>query len=118
METLKSLTLTALIALTSGCTDGGARYTPLVDGTRNAHFPGDLSTCQDLARAQPPRNGRSGSATFLDAALGGLVGTADDAAFHVESVVGGAPSDVVASSRDRKDIVIACMRASGHAIIG
>lgn len=118
METLKTLTLTALIALTSGCTDAGARYTPLVEGTRNAHFPGDLGMCQNLARAQSLRDRQIDRLPSLNAALGSLFGTVADDARIGEELINNTLGTVVAAPGDRKQIVIACMRARGHAVIG
>ncbi len=108
METLKTLTLTALIVQTSGCTDAGARYTPLVEGTRNAHFPGDLGMCQNLARAQSLR----------DRQIGSLFGTVEDDARIGEERINNTLENDAAAPGDGKQIVIACMRARGHAVIG
>lgn len=122
MKHLKSVLLVVLLPLGAACSNSGAGYTPMVDGTRNASFATDLTACQSLARSQPVLDGQTGNATVVGAAIGGVLGAADDDATLGEGLIGGAIggalSDTVQTSSDRKSIVITCMQQRGHNVVG
>lgn len=122
MNTLKITCLTALIALGAACSDTGARYTPVVDGTRNANFATDLGACQGLARSQPVMNGDTGNAVLVGAGLGAALGAADDdgdaAGGALAGALGGVLADTVKTPDERKAIVVNCMRQRGHRVVG
>lgn len=122
MNTLKISCLTALIALGTACSDTGARYTPVVDGTRNANFATDLGACQGLARRQPVMDGETGNTVLVGAGLGAALGAVDDEGDALGGAVAGALGGMLADSvnnpGDRKAIVVNCMRQRGHRVVG
>ncbi|MEQ8897905.1 MAG: glycine zipper family protein [Roseovarius sp.] len=122
MNTFKITCLTALIALGAACADTGARYTPVVDGTRNANFTTDLGACQGLARSQPVMDGETGNAVLVGAGIGAALGAVDDDADAlggaVAGALGGVLADTVKNPGDRKAIVVNCMRQRGHKVAG
>lgn len=122
MNSLKIAALTAVIALGTACAETGANHTPVVDGTRNVNFATDLSACQGLARQQPVVDGETGNAMLVGAAIGAALGAADDEGDAAEGALagalGGALADTVKTPRDRKAMVVACMRQRGHRVVG
>lgn len=86
--------LCLLSRLVGACADGGANYTPILDGPPTAAFRSDLSDCQALARDQRQFNQETAGA-----------------------LVGGVASAVNASER-REAIVVECLRGRGHGVVG
>lgn len=96
MENLKTLTLTALIALTSGCSDGRACGTRLVEGTRNESSPEHLSVCQLRVGPQTIPVDQDSTATRIDDALG----------------------DIITASGEHKDTMFACRPSHSDSLAG
>ncbi|MEQ9258801.1 MAG: glycine zipper family protein [Roseovarius sp.] len=114
--------LAALVTLGAACSDTGARYEPVVDGTRNAVYHDDLSACQSLARRQPVMDGETGNAVLAGATLGAVLGAADDDGDAGGGAVAGALGGLLANAAhtpdERKHMVIACMQQRGHRVVG
>lgn len=121
-HTFRMAALAGLIALGAACSNTGASYEPMMDGTRNALYTDDLTACQNLARSKPVVDGETGNAMLIGAALGAVLGAADDEGDAGEGALagalGGALADTVQTPGDRKSIVIACMRQRGHKVVG
>ena len=122
VNTVKMSALSCLIAVGAACSDTGAGYSPIMDGTRNASYDSDLMACQGLARQKRVVDGETGNAVLMGSALGAALGAADDDGDAVGGAVAGALGGVLANTagtpEDRKEIVIACMQQRGHRVVG
>ncbi|MPQ96097.1 glycine zipper family protein [Thioclava sp. JE_KL1] len=114
--------LTIATALLGACSDTGARYTPIVDGTPSASFQSDLGACQSLARSQRQYDQETAGGAVLGAGAGALLGSADDDGTALGGAVAGGLAGGVAglnnSAERRKAIVIECLRGRGHRVVG
>jgi len=115
------LSLSALGMLTTACaTNSGANYTPIVDGPYAPNFGPDLTACQALSKEQSLINGDTQNDMLIGAVLGGLLGSADGDAVEgaLVGAAAGGGSGAYESHKQRKDVVINCMRGRGHRIVG
>ncbi|MXQ07373.1 glycine zipper family protein [Alphaproteobacteria bacterium GH1-50] len=115
-------TLYILPILVSACSDSGANYTPILDGSPTVAFRSDLAACQSLARDQRQFDQETAGATVLGAGAGALLGAASDDGDALGGAVAGALAGGVASAvnaNDRREaIVIECLRGRGHRVVG
>ena len=118
MKTQLTLSLAGL-ALAAACSDTGANYRPILDGSPTPTYEADLTACQALAQDQ--FENETLGATVLGAGVGAALGEADsgDAA---GGAIAGALAGGVASAVDvnerRQSIVIECLRGRGHRVVG
>jgi hypothetical protein len=121
-STVKIMSLSSLIALGAACSNTGANYEPVTDGTRNATYTSDLAACQTLARSQPVVDGETGNAMLIGAGLGAALGALDDDSDAGEGAIGGAIGGALANTletpNERKRMVISCMLQRGHQVVG
>ena len=117
----KTLMIAALLPALAACADGGAIYTPILDGQPTATFHSDLEACQALARNQNQFDQERVAATVLGAGAGAVLGEADSSD-ALGGAVAGALAGGVASTVDvnerRETIVIQCLRGRGHRDVG
>jgi hypothetical protein len=106
MKTQITLTAAGLV-LVAACTDTGANYRPILDGTSTPAYEADLTSCQALAGDQFAHE--TLGATVLGAGVGAALGEADsgDAA---GGAIAGALAGGIASAVDvnerRQSIVV------------
>ncbi|MEO0752350.1 MAG: glycine zipper family protein [Pseudomonadota bacterium] len=116
------MSLSGLIALGAACSNTGAGYAPVTDGTRNATYTSDLAACQSLARSQPIVDGETGNAVLIGAGLGAALGAVDDdgdaAEGAIAGAIGGVLADTLQTPKERKRMVIVCMQNRGHRVAG
>ena len=123
---MKLYLILPVLALTAACANSGADYTPIVDGTRDAHFTTDLRACQTLARNQRQFDHQTAGSAALGAGVGALAGAADDDASGAEGIAAGlvvgalvgAAAGAGDASEARQAIVVECMRGRGHRVVG
>ena len=121
---MKRVTLSPCLlpSLFGACGDGGANYTPILDGASTGAFRSDLAACQALARDQRRFDHETAGATVLGAGAGALPGMADDdgdvlGGAAAGTFAGGVASAISASER-REAIVVQCLRGRGHRVVG
>lgn len=119
---MKQLLALPLVLTVAACADGGAKYTPIVDGPRSPAFQSDLASCQALARSQKQLTKQALGKAAIGAGLGAALGEADDEGDAVGGaiagvLVGGAKG-AVDVRQARKSIVIECLRGRGHQVVG
>lgn len=118
---LKTISLSAAALLMTACaTNSGANYTPIVDGPYAPNFGPDLAECQTLSKEHALLNGNTQNDMLIDAVLGGLLGSADGDAVEgaLVGAAAGGGSGAYEAHKERKDVVINCMRGRGHRIVG
>ncbi len=120
---MKPIYLAAVLpVLLAACANTGANYTPILDGRPNAAYKVDLAACQNLARSQRQFDKKTAGAAALGAGAGALLGAADDdgsaAGGAVVGALGGGAAGMVNSSKQRKAIVIECLKGRGHRVVG
>jgi len=120
--TVKMMSLSGLIVVAAACSNIGAGYAPVTDGTRNATYTTDLAACQSLAQSQPVVDGQTGNAVLIGAGLGAVLGAVDNdgdaGEGAVAGAIGGALADTLETPSERKRMVIACMQTRGHKVVG
>ena len=118
MKTQLTLAVAGLV-LVAACSDTGANYRPILDGTPTLAYEADLTACQALAGDQFEHE--TLGATVLGAGVGAALGEADsgDAAggAMAGALAGGIASAVDVNER-RQSIVIECLRGRGHRVVG
>ena len=118
MKTQLTLAVAGLV-LVAACSDTGANYRPILDGTPTLAYEADLTACQALAGDQ--FEDEALGATVLGAGVGAALGEADsgDAAggAMAGALAGGIASAVDVNDR-RQSIVIECLRGRGHRVVG
>ncbi len=110
----------------TGCTNTGAKYEPINDGQLSVAYTSDLSDCQKLATSRGYINDDTKTNAMIGAGLGALAGIADDDVNDTEgaltgAVVGaiaGAGATMIETRSERSDIVVKCMQARGHSVVG
>ena len=114
------------LVLLAACADGGSNYSPILDGPAGPAYAGDLAECRALARNQKQFDQETLGAALLGAGVGALLGLADDDSSDLEGAAGGAVVGGLAggaaggiNAADRRQaIVIECLRARGHRVVG
>lgn len=109
------------LGLLSACGDSGANYTPILDGAPKLTFEADLAACQSLAQNQKQFDQETAAATAMGAAAGAALGEADSGDAWGGAIAGaliGGISVAEEKNEQKQEIVIACMRGRGHAIVG
>lgn len=118
MKTQLTLFVAGLL-LVAACSDSGANYRPILDGTPTRAYQADLTACQALAHNQ--FQNETLGATVLGAGIGAAIGEVDsgDAAGGAiaGALVGGIASAVDVNER-RQSIVTQCLRGRGHRVVG
>ena len=117
-STFKMMSLSGLIVVAAACSNTGAGYAPVTDGTRNATYTTDLAACQSLARSQPVVDGQTGNAVLIGAVLGAVDDDSDAGEGAIAGAIGGALADTLEKPRERKAMVIRCMQQRGHRVVG
>ncbi|SPF81186.1 glycine zipper family protein [Pseudoprimorskyibacter insulae] len=122
-QTFKTALLIPLIAV-GACSDSGANYRPIVDGTPSPAFSSDLQACQTLAINQ--YQGETAGGAAIGAGIGAVAGLLDPDTSDEEGLLGGllvggltgAAATGIETNEKRKEIVIQCMRGRGHKVVG
>jgi len=118
MNTKLALCATGLVLL-GACSDTGANYRPIIDGTPTAAYDADWVACQTLAGNQ--FDGETMGATVLGAGAGAVLGEIDGGDALEGAVVGALAGGVASSvnvNERRQSIVIECLRGRGHQVVG
>lgn len=117
----KLVLVTASAMLLNGCFTTGAEHRPIVDGGDLANYETDLVECQKLALQRDPNDEETKTNALIGAVIGTLVGLGEGAE---EAVAGAAVGALVGAGesaydtdRDRKNIVINCMRGRGYNVV-
>lgn len=114
---LAGLVVTSL----SGCFSTGAEHRPIVDGGDLANYETDLVECQQLALQRDPNDDETKTSALIGAVIGTLVGLGEGAEEAVAgAAVGalvGAGEQAYSTSKERKHIVINCMRGRGYNVV-
>lgn len=110
-----------LIAVTA-CSSTGSNYQPITDGPVSQRYSSDLYACKRVAEQKRYDNDESRSKVLGGAILGGLVGAGESredavAGAVVGGIIGGAQG-AVQVKKERKQIVINCMKGRGHPVVG
>ena len=114
-----------LFLMMAACANTGADYTPIVDGRRSPDFKQDLAACRHVAQDRKWLNGDTKQNMAIGATAGALLGAAESEG-EAGDIVGGAIAGVVGgglvgaaqSNKERKAIVIECMKQRGHRVVG
>jgi uncharacterized protein YcfJ len=119
---MKQLLALPLVLTIAACADGGAKYTPIVDGPRSPAFQSDLASCQALARNQKQMTKQALGKAAIGAGLGAALGEADEDGDAVGGAIAGALAGGATGAsglrQARKSIVIECLRGRGHRVVG
>lgn len=124
---LKLITITSLTLALAGCGSTGANYRPIVDGPTGYAYSRDLGQCRQVAERKSYVNDDAKLKAVAGAVLGGLIGAASaDKGDAGEGAVAGAVvggligtgDGASEAHKDRKKIVIRCMRGRGHNVVG
>lgn len=117
----KVLAVGLLATSLSGCFTTGAEHRPIVDGGDLANYESDLVECQQLALQRDPNDEETKTSALIGAVIGTLVGLGEGAE---EAVAGAAVGALIGggeqaydTDKDRKHIVINCMRGRGYNVV-
>ena len=117
----KVLAVGLLATSLSGCFTTGAEHRPIVDGGDLANYESDLVECQQLALQRDPNDEETKAGALIGAVIGTLVGLGEGAE---EAVAGAAVGALIGggeqaydTDKDRKHIVINCMRGRGYNVV-
>lgn len=117
-----SLCALPLLGLLAACSGTGSGYVPLTDGAPAPGFDADLAACQEVARQKSLVDAETREDALIGATIGALAGLADeDGSGLGGALVGGAVGGTAGALErhdDRADIVTACMKGRGHAVVG
>ena len=117
-----SLCALPLLGLLTACGGTGSDYVPINDGAPAPGFETDLAACQEVARQKPLIDGETREDALIGATIGALAGLAeDDVSGLGGALVGGAVGGTAGAlerREDRAEIVTACMKGRGHAVVG
>ena len=114
--------MTSIIAMLSACAEHPLERDLVVDGHQSANYNSDLRQCQNLAENYDDGSARNGA--IWSAALGGLIGGADDGDFGdvvAGAAIGGALGGLEGSAEldvERRNVLIRCMQGRGHRVVG
>ena len=122
----KNILALPLFLIVAACANTGSSYTPIVDGRRDPTFNQDLAACRHAAQDRKWMNGETKQNMAVGAGIGALLGAADNEGDRAEDMIGGAVAGVIGgglagavqSNKDRKAIVIECMKQRGHRVVG
>lgn len=119
---MKYLIALPVVLGVAACTDRGAHYQPILDGSNTPAFQADLAACQSLASNQNQFDRKTIGATVLGAGAGAVLGKVDDdgdalGGAIVGALAGGAAGALNASER-REAIIVECLRGRGHRVVG
>ncbi|MCV6584530.1 MAG: glycine zipper family protein [Marinibacterium sp.] len=122
----KPLRLAALplVLLAAACSNSGANYVPVIDGTPGPNFNVDLAECQQLAASQPALGPGTGStvATTTGVAAAGAAITNNKGNNVLEAAAVGAVAGLGAAGlegqREKERIIRNCMRGRGYKVVG
>ena len=118
MKTQLSLAVAGLV-LVAACSDTGANYRPILDGTPTPAYEADLTACQALARDQFEHE--TLGTTVLGAGAGAVlaeVDTGEAAGGAIAGALAGGVASAVDVNERRQSIVIECLRGRGHRVVG
>lgn len=122
MHTAMSILMITAIGINlAACSNTAARYQPIVDGPRDTRYLSDLNACQEVAAQRSYVNGDVGTSALLGSGIGALLGAESLGGALVGGLIG---TVVVGGWRawdtrgERKEIVMNCMRARNHQVVG
>ncbi|WP_461429296.1 glycine zipper family protein [Gymnodinialimonas sp.] len=118
MKTQLALSVAGLV-MVAACSDSGANYQPILDGTPTPEYEADLTECQTLAQDQFEHE--TLGATVLGAGAGAALGEVDSGDAMGGAIAGalaGGVASAVDVSERRQSIVIECLRGRGHRVVG
>ncbi|MEH6629360.1 MAG: hypothetical protein V7776_00950 [Halopseudomonas aestusnigri] len=107
----------------SACSNTGADYRPIVDGTQDTAYETDLTACAEVADQRGYLNGDVQNGALLGTGLGAVVGGLSEGlgGALIGGVLGagiGAGSQAWDTQDERKQIVKNCMTGRGHNVVG
>ncbi|MBO9478301.1 glycine zipper family protein [Shimia sp. R11_0] len=121
--THNALTLSLIAAITLGACTAPVDRPLTVDGTRNANFDHDYTTCH--AQAASFTNGAGAETAATGALVGAAIGAIDaddelEGALAGAAIGGlvGAAENASSVEEERRNVLIRCMQNRGHDVIG